>query len=382
MKISVLQENLSRAVSAVARNITTRPQLPVLSNMLLKAQKGKLLLIGTDLSLTVGFSIGGKIEEEGAITVPAKDFSALVSGLTADRVELSEQKGILSVKAGPVRAKLIGISSSEFPDIESKAKEEISLSRSALLLGARQTLFAIGQDDSRPILTGVKMEQAGGGELRMLSTDGYRLSSVKVPEVKKTFSQSIVIPGRVLSEAVRLLTGDEAVLQLLDDGGIRFLFDGGWVAGRLLAGEFPPAERIIPEKFDTKIIFERTEFEQAVRIAAVFARESANIVRLKISKGKLTISANSPQIGENETEIETEEKGTPVGPPAGGEIAFNSRYLLDWVGSLESPRVEFGMAGPLKPGVFRPVLSPGGAQGEKSYIHVIMPVRTQKEKTE
>ena len=358
-------------MGAAARNVSSRPQLPVLANILLKAEKGKLLAVGTDMMTSVGLAAGGKVEEEGAVTVPARDLAALASGLPAGTVELSSDGSALTVIAGRTRAKLMGMSAEDFPEVDGKGKAAFGVDREAWGEAMEKILVCVSPDEGRPVLTGVKIETENRKQktenrtLRLTATDGYRLGVIEVGAERMDLDEAVVVPARTLGEATRLAAGKILMVELTDDGGICFKFEDGWVKGKLLAGEFPAVDKIIPQEFETEITIDRGELEKAVKLAAIFARESANIIKWKIENEKLKISANSPQIGENETEVEMTGKG-------GGEIAFNSRYLLDLLGSVgEAERLTFKMAGPLKPGMF-------GIEGNKNFKHVIMPVRVQK----
>lgn len=376
MNASVLQENFSKAISGVSRIVSTRPSLPILSNVLLRTEKGKLSVIGTDLTTSLVLEMGGKIEKEGSVTVPARDLAAFVATLPPGKIELSSDDVSLSIRSGLSRARLLGVAATEFPTIDIPRDKGVSVLRERILGALRNTLFAVAADESRPILTGIKIApvaRKSGNLMVLTATDGFRLSVVEVGVDGAPFESPCVVPGRTLSELARVASGESVSLVVTSDG-VAFSFEGGWVLGRLLAGEFPPAERIIPERSDLVVTMDRVELERAVRAAAVFARDSANIVRWIVKDGELTISANSPQIGENETRLSVSGVGSGPSESEGREIAFNARYLLDWIGSVNSEQIEFGMSGPLKPGVFRPV-------GDKSYTHVIMPVRTQKEES-
>ena len=374
MKISILQENLAKIVGAAARNVSSRPQLPVLANILLKTEKGRLIAVGTDMMTSVGLAAGGKVEEEGAVTVPGRDLAALAAGLPAGTVELSSDGSALTVIAGRTRAKLMGMSAEDFPEVDGKGKKAFEVDREAWEEVMERVLICVSPDEGRPILTGVKIEPIDQGprakgqglkDIKLTATDGYRLVIVEVGVEKLELDEVVIIPARTLGEAVRLAGGKTLTVELTDDGGVAFKFEDGWVKGKLLAGEFPAVDKITPQEFEAEITIDRGELEKAVKLAAIFARESANIIRWTIVEGMVTVAANSPQIGENETAVEVSGKGS-------GEIAFNSRYLLDLLGSVgEAERLTFKMAGPLKPGVF-------GIEGDKNFKHVIMPVRVQK----
>lgn len=360
MKISILQENLSKAALAISKIVSSKPQLPILSNILIKAEKGKIMFLATDLSISMGLMVGGKIEEDGEIAVPAKEFSALITQLAAGKVDLSSEKSSLSVKAGSSRGRLIGVSGEDFPKAEPPSGQGIKIKTEDLSFLLRGTLFATAKDDSRPVLTGVRVTESGKEGIKAMATDGYRLSVVTV-EAEGSVGEAAVIPSRFLSEAEKFSKEVGINLSINKSGEVGVAGEDGWISGRTLTGEFPPAEKIIPQTFDLSISINRSELERAVKVAAIFARSAANIIKWEITTGKLKISANSPQVGENETVLEIEGKGE-------GEIAFNGRYLLDYLGSTDEEVVNFNMINSLKPGVFK----------TKNYLHVIMPVKVQK----
>ncbi len=360
MKLSILQENLAKAAFTISKIVSSKPQLPILSNFLLKAEKGKIIFLATDLSISMGLVLGGKIEEEGEISVPAKEFSALISQLTAGKVDLSSEKDSLLVRSGTFKARLVGISGEEFPKIEPPSGRGLEIKAEDLSLLLKRTIFATAKDDSRPVLTGIKLMRSEKGRIKAMATDGYRLSVVTAPAGGE-IGEGAIIPARFLSEADKFSELAGINLSICQSGEVGVVGGNGWLSGRILAGEFPPVEKIIPQTFDLSISINRSELEKAVKIAAIFARSAANIIKWDIKPGKLKVSANSPQIGENETLLEVEGKGE-------GEMAFNGRYLLDYLGSTDEEAINFSMMDSLKPGVFK----------SKNYLHVIMPVRVQK----
>ena len=360
MKISILQENLAKAALTISKIVSSKPQLPILSNILLKAEKGKIVFLATDLSISMGLTVGGKIEEEGEISIPAKEFSALIAQLTAGKVDLSSEKNSLLVNSGSFKARLLGISGTEFPKIEPPAGSGLTIKPEDLAFLLKRTVFATAKDDSRPVLTGIKLAIVENGEIKMMATDGYRLSIATAPASGGT-EKEIIVPARFLSEADKFPDAEKINLILGQSGEVGLTGDRGWLSGRTLAGEFPPAEKIVPQTFDLSVSINRPELERAVKVAAIFARSASNIIKWEIKPGKLKVSANSPQIGENETILEVEGKGE-------GEMAFNGRYLLDYLGSTDEETINFNMVDSLKPGVFK----------SKNYLHVIMPVRVQK----
>lgn len=366
MNATILQENFHHIVSGAARSVAGKPQLPILSNILLKAEKGRMTAIGTDLTTTVAVSTGGKIDEEGSITVPARDLAAIASGLSAERVKLSDEKGKLVIRAGKTMARLIGIPADDFPEIDVSGTALFECPVVDFSSVLQKTLPAVSSDVGRPILTGVKFAPLKE-ELSVVATDGYRLSMVSLAiPIKKAMTAPLVIPARTLSEVLRLGSGDQVGVFRTEGGEVRFEFEDGWVSGRLLAGDFPSVDQIIPAEFRLDVTMDRKELERAIRLAAIFARETANIVRWNISDGTMRICANSPQIGENETTVDVVGKGS-------GEIAFNSRYVMDLLSAVgDVERIRFSMADSLKPGMFRLVEN-------DTFRYIIMPVRVQKD---
>jgi len=375
MKISLLQENLAKGLGLVSRVVANKAQLPVLSNVLLSIDKGKLRLSTTNLETGMNLWLGGKTEGEGKLTVPAKIFNEVVSSLPQETVVLEKEGEGLRISCGKFKSKINGIAAEEFPLMPSlrdgkTIKETFSLDREAVEKGLGQVAMAAATDESRPIFTGVKME-LDEKKLRLAATDGYRLSVKTVTNLKGLKKQkSLVVPARALMELVRAITATETEAKEVvlaateEERQLIMAYGDVEVVTRILEGEFPDFDKIIPTSHTTAIVLDAEELLQAVRAAAVFAKDSANIVRFKVSDKGLLISANAPQVGENEVEL----SGKKTGEDA--EIAFNSRYLLEMLNVIEVKELRLEMSGPLSPGVFKP-------KEDNGLIHIIMPVRVQ-----
>src|SRR3989338_2227984 len=248
MKISILQENLAKAALTISKIVSSRPQLPTLANILIKAENGKIFFLATDLSISMGLTVGGKIEEDGEISVPAKEFSALISQLAAGKVDLLSEKDSLSVKSGSFRARLVGASSEDFPKVEPPSGHGLEIKAGDLFLLLKRTLFATAKDDSRPVLTGIKLSESGKGEIKAMATDGYRLSVVTA-SAGGSIGEAAIVPARFLSEADKFPGAAGINLSISKSGEAGVVGEAGWLSGRTLAGEFPPAEKIIPQVF-------------------------------------------------------------------------------------------------------------------------------------
>jgi len=375
MKALVLQENLNKGLSLVGRLVTSKAQLPVLNNILIATDNGRLKLSATNLETGINYWLGAKIEKEGAISVPAKTLAEFISLLPPEKVQLEVKDNNLSINSGFYSANLVGLPASEFPVVPSlKEEKTFSFLSEELLKGISQTIFAASQDEGRPVLTGV-LFQLKGEVLVLVATDGYRLSFRKMKAGKnlkeiKEFQKGLIIPARVLAELEKIIgisqqKGEIGLAISSSSNQIIFVTPEAEIVSRLIEGSFPEFEKIIPEKWTTRVVLEKESFLRAVRTASIFARESANIVKFKIQDSKFKITANAPQVGDNLIELEIKQEGEE------NSIAFNSRFILDFLNSTEADEVSFEITTSLNPGVFRPI-------GDPSYFHIIMPVRVQE----
>jgi len=367
MELEVLQENLSKVLSSIGRIIPSRAQLPILSSILLETDKGRLKTSATNLETGASYWLGAKIEKEGKTAIPAKILTEFILSLPPDKISLSLQEGILTVKSGSYSATFACLPSEEFPPLpRAQEKEILAPPVKNFLEAISQVVFSAAQDEGRPVLAGVKIFEEEG--LVLAATDGFRLSVKKIIGEKTGLERPLIIPARTLAEVGRIMaeTKEEklGISQTKEGNQIIFSFKDAEVISRLIEGEFPDFNKIIPSSFTTKALLDKEKFSRAVRLAAIFSRGEANIVKLKFEKGSLTISANAPQVGGNKSVIEANIEGE------GGEIAFNFRFLLDFLSSVSQEEITFEMTGPLAPGVLKPV-------GDESFLHLIMPVRLQ-----
>lgn len=375
MKLSVLQENLAKGLAITSRSVASRAQLPVLSNILLSTDKGRLKLSATNLETGINYWLGAKVEKEGTLSIPAKVFSEFVSSLPAEKVELETKENNLFINCGQYQAEFNGLPAAEFPNIPSiKGKSAINFTSDILAEAINQVAFAAAQDEGRPVLTGVYL-LVKGKKLILVATDGYRLSLKKIETTKviaesKELKKGLIIPSRTLMELVRTGGGiekEEKIGLTITEKANQAIFSSTdiEIISRLIEGKYPDYEKIIPAKGKTILTLDVAELTRAVRVAAIFARESANIIRFKINKKGLEITANTSQIGKNRVNLEAEISGSI------DKIAFNSRYLLDLLGVINSERISLETSGSLNPGIFT-------LPGDNSFLHIVMPVRVQE----
>ena len=381
MKIQILQENLLKAVNIASRSISSKAQLPILANLLLSTDNNRLKVAATNLETGVAIWAGAKVEEEGATTLPSKVFQEYISSLPVEKISLVTKENITTLSTGTYTASFNGMAANEFPALPSDGVRIFSFAAKIFSEIINQVAYAAATDEGRPILTGVYLKKEGQ-DLAFVATDGYRLSVKKIKasqlgkeEAKKGKEKEdfkgLVIPSRTLLEVAHLISDQGKTEELSVEMGLTkdgnqtiFYFPEAELSSRLIDGEYPDYAKIIPQEFTTTVTLDREELIRAVKMASIFARDSANIIKFKFDEGKLLISANSPQVGENSSEMEAKISGE------GGEIAFNYRFLLDFLLSVGGSEIVFEMTGALNPGVFK-------IKDDPSLLHIIMPVRLQ-----
>jgi DNA polymerase-3 subunit beta len=366
-----MQENLARGLSVVSRAVSSRATLPVLSNVLIRTQDGGLRLTATNLEIGITAWVPGKIEVDGAMTVPARLITDVVSGLPAgERVDLQMEKDdTLLIRAGAYRTHLRGIEAEEFPVIPSAGERPTTqVSQKALRRALGEVVFAAAADEARPILTGV-LTRFAGEILTLAAADNYRIAVKTLGLLQSVEESSVVIPARSYSELMRILSDtDDPVDIILAPAKSQVIFrvDTTEVVSRLIDGQFPNYQSVLPTSHSTRALVDRGDLLKAVRLSALIASSAANVVRLGFGgeAGPATVSvAAAADIGDTEGQVEVQLEGDPV------TIAFNARYLMEALQNLEADQLAIELSGPLSPGVLKPVDDP-------AYVHVIMPVRT------
>ncbi|TMC66001.1 MAG: DNA polymerase III subunit beta [Chloroflexi bacterium] len=370
MKLSVMQENLARGLSVVSRAVSTRSTLPVLANVLLRTEDAGLKLTATNLEIGITYWVPGKIDSDGATTVPAKLLTDYVNALQGgERVDLELTAGqTLHLRAGRFESHIKGIDADEFPAIQTAGDRPTTrIAQNVLRQALEETAFAAASDEARPILTGV-LARFEGDSLTLAAADNYRIAVKTIPILDPVPETSVVIPARALNELVRILSDIEQPIDLVlaqARNQILFHLEGIDLVSRLIDGQFPNYQQVLPQSHTTRAVLDREELLRAVRPAALIAHESANIVKLQIdSNGHagITVSANA-EVGDHVGQVEAAVEGD------GTTIAFNARYLADVLTNVDAEQFALELNGPLSPGVFKPV-------GDDRYVHVVMPVRT------
>jgi DNA polymerase-3 subunit beta len=377
MKVSCTQEALARGLSIVGRAVAVRSPNPITSNVLIGTDGGQIKLVATDAqSLTISCWIGGQIEEEGAITVPARLLTDFVNTLPNDKIVMSVAARSRQMRLACARneATIGGIDADDFPPAPTvKDGVSVALKPKELRQAIAQTVFAAATDDSRPILTGVDT-RFDGARLSLAASDGFRLSVFDLPLDKQVSEKTeIVIPAKALSELNRLLADEDEEITLQTDAArtrVLFRLSNVEMVAQLIQGTFPNISQLIPASSTSNARISVSDFLREARIASVFARDGSGIVRLVISPGegvtpgKVTISARAEEIGDNQGEIDAAVEGEGV------KIAFNGKYLQDVLQAMDGGEISLQTSGPSSQGAFRPV-------GAENYVHIIMPMFVQ-----
>jgi len=406
MRLSCFQENLAKGLSIVSRAVSSRSTMPVLSNILLEAKGNQLRLAATNREIGINCWIGAKVEDEGAITVPARLLSEFVNSLPPERIdmELTARTQTLHLNCARYDANMKGIDAYEFPliptanpvaetgDKESAGMVEvrdglrIELATTGLRKMIDQVIFAASTDESKPTLTGVEVSFKGD-RLSMAATDGYRLSvrSVQMSQGMVEGDLTVIVPARSLGELARISADAEEsrpvqVIVTQTRNQILFQLWGKSVESRgsfhrvelvseLIDARFPDYRAIIPKSKSTRTVVDTAALLKAVRVAFLFARDNANIIRLAAvpnngeHSGQVRLTATSTEMGDNVNEIDAMVEGDNI------EIAFNAKYLIDVLGQIDQPQVVLETTQATRPGTIRPI-----GLGEEEFLHVVMPM--------
>lgn len=372
MQASCLQENLAKGLGIVGRAVAGRSTLPVLSNVLLTAEGDSLVISATNLELGIICRIPAKVAQAGAVTIPARLLGEYINSLPSERIDLALDviTQTLNLRCARFESNIKGIEAGEFPAIpETGSTEPISLDPTIMGEMIEQVGVAVSLDESRPTLAGALL-QLKPGSLTMAAADGFRLAVKTAPIDYEGAEVEVIVPGRALGELARASKGQEAMAAYIEPGAKRIIFrlDNITLVSQLIEGRFPDYTQIIPKGYAVRATMDTAAFLKAVRVAHLFARDSANIVRIEVNPpedglmdGRITLVSISAELGNNAAEVDAAVEGSQM------EIAFNTKYLSDVLGIIETHRVVLEVTTGQNPGVIRPI-------GDGNYTHVIMPM--------
>jgi DNA polymerase-3 subunit beta len=367
MKLNISKEQLINGLQAVQNIVSTRTTLPILSNVLLRAEGSRLELTATDLDVTISCSVEATVTRPGATTLPVKRFFGIVRELASPVIELEmDDKGKCAISAGPSYYKIHGLPAEEFPPLPRFAeKKRVVLPQDKLRSMLRKTSFAISMDETRFVLNGIFFSLKEH-KITLVATDGRRLALVdEEVDLPAESDGDFIVPTKAINELNRLLTTGGQVEVKFTDNQAAFRLQGEkslsvLIISKLIEGNYPNYRQVIPGETKERISLGREELLHALRRAEIMTSEKSNSVKLSFSKNNLAITANTPEIGEGRETIAVNYKGPDIA------IAFNPAYLMDPLKALENDEVFLELIDELSPGVIK-VNGP--------FLYVLMPMR-------
>jgi DNA polymerase III subunit beta len=378
VKLVCAQRALAEGLAVVERAVPSKSPLPVLSNILLVTDEGRLKLVANNLEMAISAWVGAEIADEGAVTLPARLLSDFVSTLIGGEVQMALKPGTktMQLKCGRFEANINGIDAEDFPAVPTVGDGPRSQVPARTLRAAiNQVAFAAATDETRPVLSGVLLT-IEGDQLTMAAADGFRLA-VRTVEVGEPLTEklSLLVPARTLIELARIIADSDDPVEIAatpSRNQVMFQYPGLLVVSRLIEGQFPDYQRIIPQAYQTRVVLPVSDFLQATKTAAVFSRDNSNIVRLSVAPsgeelvpGRVDVLASSAEMGDNAGQLDGSVEGEET------QIAFNVRYLRDALEAVNSGEVALEITGPTSPGLLKPVAGAG-------HLHVIMPMHVSK----
>lgn len=374
MKFTCNQDTFSRYLNIVSRVVSSKPGLPILNNVYFETQKGKLFMKSTDLEISMTTWIGADIEDEGKITLPAKQLSEFINSIPEEKVEISVEKQNFNVSTANNYASFNTMPSEDFPNIPTIEKTEkpyIQINKADLFLAINRVAFAAATDDIKPVLTGVKIEIEDNGTISFIATDGLRLSKQSLSIEKGIKAKDFLVPVRSLLELSHVITemggeeSDKVSIYLIEDKN-QVLFRVGDIdiISRLIDGEFPEYKQIIPTGYKTKCEVERLDFLNSIKIVNIIARSvlgNKMILDILPKDNQINLSATQTDLGKNQSKFNCKIEGDEL------KIAFSAKLLSDILNHLDAEDITFECSEAVRPGVFK-------IKGDENFIHLVMPM--------
>ena len=368
LKLTCRPSTLSQALQVVSRAISTRTTLPILNNILLETTSEGLSLTATNLEIGIRKLVPAEVTQDGSTTAPARLLTDFVSTLPDEELSISLDGAsqTLNLRCARFDTHIKCIEAEEFPPGPRPDEgDRLTADLDELMVAIEQTQMAASTDEARPVLTGVLLQVDGSGQT-LAATDGHRLA---VRSLKAAGGEGLdarlIIPARALAELSRAFKGESGDVEIIiSKARNQVFFKAGTseVTSRLIDGTYPNYAQVIPSKSSTQIKVSTAQLTQTVRAVSLFARDSANVIRLRTESGGLVLSATTNEVGDSRAEVAAEVEGNEI------QIAFNARYIVDALAVIGGDQVELRFDGPLSPGLIK-------QPGSDAYQYVIMPVR-------
>ena len=363
MKLVCTKDNLKKGLFVVSRVVGVGNPLQVLNNILMKTDQGRIKLSSTNLEIGVNTWVGGKIEEEGSLTVPARLINEYINNLPTDKVTLTSKETTLNVESENYHTNIKGLSSDDFPLIPKVADEPFAKIDTMELKDAlSETTWASAVNETQPEISGIYMAFEGD-KLRVAATDRYRLAErIAVLKEPAQSSKEVIIPSRTINELYKILGATSGEVEIyFSESQVLFKFDETEIISRLIDGQYPDYRQIIPKEFKTQTTIKKDDLMHALKATALFAPDTNNI-QLEVTESGIKVSASSAAAGENEAVVNAKVSGIP------NNAVFNFRYLLDCLNNLSEPNIVLKMINDTSPAMIVP-------ENRNNYLYIVMPIK-------
>lgn len=374
MKFSCNQDTFSKYLNIMSRVVSSKPGLPILNNVYFEASKGKLVMKTTDLELSISTWIGADVEDDGKITLPAKQLSEFVNSIPEEKIDVVVEKQNFNISTSNNSASFNTMPPDDFPNIPSIEKKDesfLQINKADFVLAINRVAFAAADDDIKPVLTGVKVEINDNGIASFIATDGLRLSKQDITIEKGIKNKDFLVPVRALIELSHIISevGEDAedlisVFLIEEKNQVMFRVGDIDIISRLIDGEFPEYEQIIPTGYKTKCEIDRLEFLNSLKVVNIIARSvlgNKMILQIQSKENRISLSAVQSDLGKNESNFDCKVEGDDL------KIAFSSKLLSDILNHVDSEKIVFECSEAVRPGVFR-------IDDDNSFIHLVMPM--------
>ena len=370
MKLKIKKEDILKGLQRIQGVVEKKNTMPILSNLLLTADSNGVEIVATDLEIGLRGRYAAQVEKPGAVTVSAKKMYEIVRELSAEDIQIKvEDNNWVKIQSGQSQFKLVGLPKDEFPALPDVAEEGmIAIEGDTLRDMIKKTLYSVGENDARYVLNGlfVQMTQVKGGlNVRMVGTDGHRLSMIDRVIDAKHKEESFIIPRKAMMELRRLLEEDAPNTELrlgFSKNHALFKRDGLVMVSKLIDGNYPNYLQVVPAKSTKKVEVSKEVFTHAVKRVSILSKEKTNAVKLQLEKDRLILSTNNPEVGEATEELSVDYKGEAI------SIGFNSRYLMDVLTAMDRQTIALELTDALSPCLIT-------EEGDELYKCVVMPMR-------
>lgn len=367
MKIEIEKKEILNLIGKTQNIVEKRNTMPILANILLEAEQDTIKVFATDLEVSFTDQAKGKVTQPGKVAVSAKKLFEITKELADGPVRLiKKENNWLLIEQGKYRSQLVGVSAEEYPIFPTyNAQSFLKIEGPVLKEMIDKTIFSVSNDETRYHLNGVYFEILPSNGFKMVATDGHRmcLVSKSIQGLKAAVNQGVIIPRKGLHEIKKILEGVDGTVEITIEGSQFILKHGtATLMIRLIEGKYPNYQQFIPTKLPQKILLNREAFLSSLKKVSMMANEKSKAVLLNLSKGRMEISSNNPELGEAKDEIEIDYQGQDF------KIGFNARYIQDVLASIQQDQIDFELNDQLSPGLMRP-------HNDASYTCVVMPMR-------